>query len=116
MKILTTVSAVICLLTLQFFAQEPDKPVQMGKPKLPFVQKDVCPFECCTYRDWTAKQNTTLYNTWKRSGRKAIGTVGKDEKVRASTGVVVTYRPGRFRALQNDPHLELKVGDEFLVY
>lgn len=88
----------------------------MAKPKLPFVQKDVCPFECCTYRDWAAKQNTALYSTWKRSGRKAIGSVGKGEKVQATTGVVVTYRPSRYRALQNDPRMELSIGDEFPVY
>src|SRR4051812_39714537 len=116
MKIFATAFAVVCLLTLHFVVQEADKPIPMAKPKLPFVQKDVCPFECCTYRDWTAKQHTTLYSTWKRSGRKTIGSVGKGENVRATTGVVVTYGPGRYRAMQNDPQLELRIGDEFPVY
>src|SRR3954453_14200760 len=95
---------------------EPDKPVAMSKPKLPFVQKDICPFECCKYQDWTAEQNVALYSTWKRSGRKAIGTIAKGEKVRASTGVVVTYQPGRFKAREKDSGLGVEKGDEVSVY
>lgn len=95
---------------------EPDKPIVMAEPKLPFIQKEVCPFECCTYRRWTATKPTRLYNDWRRQGRKLVGTVKKGERVIAATGVVVTYRPSRYRAMQNDPRLELKIGDEFPVY
>jgi len=95
---------------------EPDKPIVMSKPKLPFVQKDVCPFECCTYRHWTATKRALLYQSWKRSGRKVIGSVRKGERVLAATGVVVTYRPSRFRARQNVNDLDLKIGDEFPAY
>jgi len=90
------------------FAQE--------KPVLPFEDNGACPFECCTYRHWTATKPTLLYQSWKRSGRKVIGSVRKGKRVLAATGVVVTYRPSRFRAMQTDPHLELRIGDEFPVY
>ncbi len=28
---------------------------QSARPKVPFIQRDICPFECCQYGNWTAR-------------------------------------------------------------
>jgi hypothetical protein len=62
-------------------------------PPSPFVSRNVCPFECCTYRDWTAAQETPLYDA---PGGQVIGAVHKGQHVTGVTGEVHTPRAARF--------------------
>jgi hypothetical protein len=62
-------------------------------PTLPYSDRGACPFECCTYRDWTANKSTTLYRQMRDGSARAF-TVAKGEVVRGLTGVVITTRPG----------------------
>ncbi len=61
---------------------------------LPFEDEGACPFECCTYREWNAIENTRIYKT-RDEKSEIIFTAGKGEKVKGLTGIVVTIKPGR---------------------
>ena len=62
--------------------------------KLPFEDKGACPFECCTYREWTVRENTVLYDS-PHIDRHESFHVQKGEAVRGLTGIVITLKPGR---------------------
>lgn len=47
------------LLLGSLLAVTPVLPAQ-GPPPEPYVQRDVCPFECCTYRTWTATDTIAM--------------------------------------------------------
>lgn len=66
-------------------------------PRLPYSDPGACPFECCTYRNWTANKDTTIY-TQMRDGASRAYTVRKGETVRGVTGVVITNRAGIAKA------------------
>ena len=74
-------------------------------PRLPFVDRGACPFECCTYREWNVIKPTAIRT--RMGDRSAVlFRVAKDEKVSGMTGVVITTRAGVARVLKNT-----KVGD-----
>ena len=54
-------------------------------PKI-FIDKGACPFECCTYREWTVNKDTALYATV--NGKKVVGTAKANKNVTAVTGEV----------------------------
>jgi len=72
---------------------------QNSRPPIPFVDKGACPFECCTYRDWTVDKPTAV-----RSGMSDSSAVSfrlkKGERVKGLTGVVITSQPGEVRVLK----------------
>jgi hypothetical protein len=60
-------------------------------PPLPYVDQGACPFECCTYRDWTAETRLDAYKHYEAPGRREITFgVKPGERVTAMTGVVIT--------------------------
>jgi len=64
------------------------------KPRIPYLDKGACPFECCTYRRWTVEKETVVYN--QRSTTSGIAfSVKKGEHVTGVTGVVITLKPGK---------------------
>ena len=71
-------------------------------PRMPFVDRGACPFECCMYGDWSATAPTVVYDSlnWHlpspQPGRVAFA-VTAGEIVTAMTGVVVTTKPGVVR-------------------
>jgi len=69
-------------------------------PPTPFVDKGACPFECCSYRQWTVEKPTVIKREMS-DGSAALFTVKKGEKVQGVTGVVITTRPGKVRVLKN---------------
>jgi hypothetical protein len=71
-----------------------------AQPPLPYKDAGACPFECCTYREWTANKATVL-RTKMSEGSSIAFRVKKGEKVRGVTGVVITTQPGVLRALKN---------------
>lgn len=71
-------------------------------PPMPYVEYDVCPFECCTYRDWKASRSITAYERWRdprnpERSKVAFG-IQRGEVVTAMTGLVMTTKPGKARA------------------
>lgn len=69
-------------------------------PPVPYVLQDICPFECCTYREWTAKSQTILWaNDTEVAAQAAVVKAG--ETVKALTGHVSVASPGRIRVLKD---------------
>lgn len=52
----------------------------------------VCPFECCTYREWTADAAIPVHQT-RDDNSTVLFTLEPGQKVKAVTGVVVTEKP-----------------------
>ena len=84
-------------------------------PALPYLDRDACPFEGCTYREWTARKSAVLYNTWEVK-RHQVARISVGEKVTAITGIVITFRPGTIRMDRDLPQQGLRSGDTVLVY
>jgi hypothetical protein len=84
-------------------------------PSLPYLDWNACPFEGCTYREWTARKPIVVYDTWNKK-RKPVGRLAAGDKVTGVTGVVITIRPGRIRMDRDLPQDGLRRGDAVLVY
>jgi len=74
-------------------------PADDASPRTPYLDWGACPFECCVYGTWTASQATNVL-TSRRTGAAVAFRLKPGDKVYVSTGVVVTTRPGRIRALE----------------
>jgi|CXWL01.1.fsa_nt_gi hypothetical protein len=72
---------------------------QNSRPPIPFVDKGACPFECCTYRDWTVDKATTIRSAMRDSSPVAF-RLRKGERMKGLTGVVITSQPGEVRVLK----------------
>jgi hypothetical protein len=85
-------------------------------PKVPYKDVGACPFECCLYRQWTAKKNTILYKQMSEKSSVAF-RVKRREKVTGVTGVVITTEAGTVRALKDftfsNAKVPVKKGDVF---
>jgi hypothetical protein len=62
-------------------------------PVLPYLDWGACPFECCTYREWTAAHAVDAFATRDVHGTRRF-ELAAGERVQALTGVVVTTRAG----------------------
>lgn len=60
---------------------------QQLKPEVPYVQKNICPFECCQYGKWTAKCILTAYK-YEGDIQKVAYTLKPGEEFMALTGNV----------------------------
>jgi hypothetical protein len=89
-------------------------------PPNPYESWGVCPFECCTYREWTADTDIPVHE--KRSEQSRIlYHLHAGERVDALTGVVVTRNPAPihidhavkdgFTKASKRPLLSFKPGD-----
>lgn len=86
-----------------------------AQPPVPYKDAGACPFECCTYREWTANKATVLL-TKMSEGSSVAFRVKKGEKVSGVTGVVITTRAGTLKVLKNttvSEKIRVKAG-EFL--
>ena len=92
--------------------------VASDTPPLPFYDYDACPFECCTYRTWTAVANTALLKDHIDSSSK-VTIVNAGEEVQGITGVVITTKAGRVKIVKeialtkenSQEEIKLKPGD-----
>ena len=64
----------------------------------PYEDAGACPTDGCRYGRWVAVRSLTVHRT-REAGAAAVFRVGAGEAVDAVTGVVVTLRPGRARAI-----------------
>ena len=87
----------------------------MAAPSLPYLDWNACPFEGCTYREWTARKPMVVYDTWENK-RKPVGRLVSGDKVTGVTGVVITLRPGTIRMDRDLPDEGLRRGDTILTY
>lgn len=61
-------------------------------PPDPYESWGVCPFECCTYREWTADTDIPVHEERSDQSR-VLFRLRVGERVNALTGVVVTRHP-----------------------
>jgi hypothetical protein len=67
-----------------------------------YIDRGACPFECCTYGQWSVLANTVLFD--KAEGTQPVAKVSKGQSVTAVTGEVhlvpapmkVVFEHGRF--------------------
>ncbi len=81
-------------------------------PPTPYIAKGGCPFECCTYRDWTALKPIKLYD--RPNGNTVVGALKKGEIVKALTGEIHSI-PVRAKASEDHPEAGIKTDDVFYV-
>jgi hypothetical protein len=91
------------------------RPKAVSAPALPFYDWKACPFEGCSYRQWTAQKEIVVYDTWKQD-RQPIAQLSKGDFVIGVTGVVITFRPGVIRLDRDLPEQNLKRGETILTY
>jgi hypothetical protein len=71
-------------------------------PKV-YIDKGACPFECCTYREWTARKEIHLVD--RPNGKTEVGVIKAGQPVKAITGEVhaiphpmdVVFKHGKFK-------------------
>lgn len=78
-----------------------------SKPRLPYYHHGACPFECCTYRDWTTNAPVDA-RAEPYSKSKLLFHLEKNTPVTGVTGVVITYSNGVTRITQ-----PAKIGDGY---
>ncbi len=61
MKTLIVVTATFCVFFLSTLTSQANE----APPNAPYIQRDICPFECCQYGKWIARTTVTAY---KREG------------------------------------------------
>ncbi len=66
-----------------------------------YVDEGVCPFECCTYREWTVERRTVLLSRPEPQA-KVVGVLRKGDKATGLTGKVIIVKPGQIEVLR--PH------------
>jgi hypothetical protein len=66
-------------------------------PAIPFDEPGACPFQCCTYREWSVDWGTDI-RTDKRDDAPVAFHVELNDTVTAVTGVVTTTKAGRATA------------------
>ena len=86
-----------------------------NEPPIPYYDNGACPFECCTYRDWTAQKDTKIYKNHDDQSL-VVGSVKAGQTVKALTGVVITTEPGKVKifkamSLGVENKVSLKAGD-----
>lgn len=72
--------------------------IDLQNPPKKYLDWGACPFECCVYREWVAKEPVKIYQG-RNENSLVIATLNKEESVNALTGVVVTQKVGRAKVL-----------------
>lgn len=80
-------------------------------PPAVFVDEGACPFECCTYREWTVEKTVAVFD---RPNGNVIAHLAKGERVNALTGEIIS-KPIATKANNDIPDTPVKKGDTFYV-
>lgn len=108
----------VLLIALSFFAATASA---NEKPPVPYYDWGGCPFEGCTYQQWTTKQEVVARAEPSLTA-KTLFKVPRGQNVEGLTGVVIVEKPGIVKVLKpvtlgyNDkgegPLLKLKAGEQ----
>jgi hypothetical protein len=98
----------VSLLLALFVLAAPGEVRSEERLRLPYEDMDACPFECCTYREWTVESPTTLRKE-RSSSAAAAFSVKPGDLVVGVTGVVITSVPGRV-VVTREVNLESQLG------
>ncbi|HEY2774102.1 MAG TPA: hypothetical protein VGK20_08630 [Candidatus Binatia bacterium] len=80
-------------------AQKPQEQSQ-EKPPLPFYDWGVCPFECCTYRQWTLLRPVSFHQTHDKDS-PVMFRLEQGQTVTGVTGVAITTKYGTAKVLKS---------------
>jgi hypothetical protein len=97
------------ILTLIFAVVACGRTTRQAGPPVPFDEDGACPFQCCTYREWTVEWATDIHAD-RRDDSPVAYQVALNDTVTALTGVVTTTRVGRATAMK-----QVAVGANHLV-
>jgi hypothetical protein len=104
----------ICLIgcfTIQPGAHAENIAANSAPPRV-FVDAGACPFECCTYRQWTAGSAITVWD--QPNGKRVVASLQKGDIVEGITGEVRST-PHPMKSDRDIPETEIKAGDVFYV-
>jgi hypothetical protein len=110
-----TLFLVVVLSTLAWSQTSKESYKVQPAPNLPFFDWNACPFEGCSYREWTAEAAVDVFDTWK-TNRTSIATLTAKAVVTGISGVVITNKPGVIRMDRDAPQNDLRRGDTILTY
>src|ERR1041384_1307686 len=82
-----------------------------AQPLVPYVKKDRCPFECCRFGTWIAREQWKAYRSEGDTGRLAF-RISRDDTIIAETGNTHLERAGRI--LVTKPIDAFQVGDTLI--
>lgn len=106
------------LITAQLLALGAITPAMAAAPE-ELLDRDVCPFECCSYGDWIVLGNTPLFASPEPTAT-TIAQLHKDDHVIGLTGDVYVQQPGRVVVTRpytsNESRQHYAAGDELWVY
>jgi hypothetical protein len=91
-------------------AQTSDTATKEAPPAV-YVDKGACPFECCTYREWTVQKPTTVFD---QPNGHVVAHLSQSERVTALTGEVIS-KPIAAKANDDIPDTPIKKGDTFYI-
>ncbi len=92
-----------------------------GRPTEPYIEQGVCPFECCTYREWTATDSIVVYKAEGSTDTSFLmlpadsftAVTGNVHLIHV--GVVFIRQPMETEAEDSFPQARLSVGDTVYV-
>jgi hypothetical protein len=82
--------------TPEELARDTRGPRNPTSPAEPYIVRGSCPFECCRYGEWQARETTPVYATEGKVGRPVF-TLRPGDSVRAVTGNVHVTKLGRIK-------------------
>lgn len=110
-----TLHLILCLTvcsTTQTRVWAEDAPAANSRPPHIFVDVGACPFECCTYRQWTADEAITLWD--QPNGTRVVGSLSKGQIVQGLSGEVRST-PLPVISDRDIPETDIKTDDTFYV-
>jgi hypothetical protein len=114
MRTVMTVAGALCCIVASLFVLSAYADNASGKDVPPKRYEDIgaCPFECCSYRDWTVRESVQLLD--RPNGQHVVGSLRKGEVVHGMTGEIIS-EPISVKANRDVPETHIKVGDTFYV-
>ncbi len=83
-----------------------------SKPPKFYIDKGLCPLECCTYGEWIARKEMRLVQ--RPNGKKVVAMIAKGERVQGLTGEVHSI-PAKVTTEREHPEAGLKTGETVYV-
>jgi len=88
----------VCALGIAIACEAQAQAPEVSPPK-PYVQRDVCPFECCTYGTWIPRRPLRVF-ALERDTTHVAFTLARGDSFTAVTGNVHVLRLGEARVLK----------------
>lgn len=77
------------------------------RPAVPYVLENVCPFECCTYGTWTARERIPVYERPADGDGEMDAHLEKGQSFEATRGQVITREAGRVSVHKPDTLIKM---------